>query len=174
MEDCTLELTLAVDEERSGSTLNAVSYAEGARTYSAEDLTELAVRRALLGERLPSRWLGAFADLGDPFNGIAILQLTEDSIRPITELLVEALVGRGHASRVIRWRLGVPVAGCRCFLLEWQSPARLGGGFRSRTVKGVTRLLRVLPGMAPSDNASRRLPPPRTLTYSLAARGSLP
>lgn len=104
------------------------------RTFTPNDLTELALREHLFNEINPAE--PGFGTLPNPLamfpSGIA-----EDALRPLVRLfLMEALVGGGRASRLVAVRLGVPIAGMRPILVEWEGSARYGNPPERRSIEG--------------------------------------
>jgi hypothetical protein len=86
-----------------------MSESNGGRTYTAQDLTEMGLRRSLFGEAIPlDDFTGHMGTIADPLTSIAGTGLSEEIIRPIVNLLLtEALVGGGRAARITRLRLGL-------------------------------------------------------------------
>lgn len=83
---------------------------------SPDDLTEIAIRVALLGERSPldDQHMDFMVDLPDPFAPLRRQRISDEILRPIAQLfLVEALVGSGRIARITSFRLGTQVAGKR-------------------------------------------------------------
>jgi hypothetical protein len=109
--------------------LSDMSVSEGGTTYSAQDLTEMGLRRALFGEKVQLGELTRhLAEIDDPFRRLAAVGLSEEVIRPVAHLLLtEALVGERRASRITRFRLGPAMTGQRRLELAWQAPARYSG-----------------------------------------------
>ncbi len=104
------------------------------RTFTPNDLTELALREHLFGEINPAE--PGFATLPNPL-AMFPSGISEDALRPIVRLfLTEALVGSGRASRVVSLRLGVPIAGRRRILVEWQGSTRYSNPPEQRSVEG--------------------------------------
>ncbi len=137
-----VRLALVPGEKRTDS-MSEISVSEGGRTYSPADLTELGLRHELFGEPLPQGGLLApMADAGGLFRPLERLRLSEEIVRPIVHLLLtEALVGRGRAARVIRLRLGLPIAGRRKLELEWETPRRYTNvSPERRSIEGVAEL----------------------------------
>lgn len=94
---------------------------------SPDDLTEIAIRVALLGERSPlnDQHMDFMVDLGDPFAPLRRQRISDEILRPIAQLLlVEALVGSGRIARITSFRLGAQVAGKRRIELGWETPHR--------------------------------------------------
>jgi hypothetical protein len=137
-----VQLALIPGEMRTNS-MSEIAVAEGGRTYSPAELTELGLRHELFGEPLPGGGLLApMADVGGPLRPLERLRLSEEIVRPIVHLLLtEALVGRGRAARVIRLRLGLPIAGRRKLELEWETPRRYTNvSPERRSIEGVVDL----------------------------------
>lgn len=104
------------------------------RTFTPNDLTELALREHLFGEVNPAEpGFGTFPHPLAAFpSGVA-----EESLRPLVRLFfTEALVGSGRASRVVAVRLGVPIAGTRRFLIEWEGSTRYSNPPEKRSIEG--------------------------------------
>jgi hypothetical protein len=101
------------------------------------------LRHELFGETLPRGGLLApmakSSGLLGPLEGV---RLSEEILRPIVHLLLtEDLVGRGRAARVIRLRLGLPIAGRRKLELEWETPRRyMNVPPERRAIEGVVSL----------------------------------
>lgn len=106
---------------------------QGGRTYTPNDLTELALREHLFGEINPEPGFGA---LPNPLTSFPS-DIAEDALRPLLRLfLTEALVGGGRASRLVALRVGVPIAGMRHILIEWEGSTRYGNPPERRSVEG--------------------------------------
>lgn len=104
------------------------------RTYTPNDLTELALREHLFGEINPAE-----PGFGTPPNPLAAFPsgIGEEALRPLLRLfLTEALVGGGRASRLVALRLGVPVAGTRRILIEWEGSTRYNNPSERRSIEG--------------------------------------
>jgi hypothetical protein len=103
--------------------MSAVSFSEGGRTYSAQDLTEMGLRAALFDEAIPLGGLSErMATMPNPLEPLAELRLSNEVIRPVAHLLLtEALVGTRKASRITRFRLGPAATGGRRLELTWQA-----------------------------------------------------
>lgn len=92
---------------------------------SPDELTELAVRVTLLGEENPLGDMAFFAEMTNPFEPLAGLQLSEDALAGIAEvLLIDTLVGSGRAQRITDFRLGPKYRGRRRVRVEWLTPQR--------------------------------------------------
>jgi hypothetical protein len=69
--------------------------------------------------------MGFAAEIDDPFGSLRENPVSEEIIRPISELLVtDILVGTGRARSIRRFRLGVPIRGRRRLTLAWETPSR--------------------------------------------------
>ena len=91
---------------------------------SPDDLTEIALRVALLGEPNPLGHMAFLAEMDNPLTGIDQLGLDEDSFPAAAEiLLVEALVGSGRVGRITALQIG-PVRSGRPLRLERVPPHR--------------------------------------------------
>lgn len=97
----------------------------GTSGLSADDLTELALKRQLLGEPLPDQ----LAMMGLAQTGIEdgdlrqCFELPNEVAEGITRLVfADGLVGSGRASRITRCQLGPRAQGSRRLLLEWEDP----------------------------------------------------
>ena len=91
---------------------------------SPDDLTELALRVALLGEPNPLGHMAFMTEMDNPIRSISQMGLDEDSFAGAAEvLLVESLVGSGRVERITEFRIG-PVRSGRPIRLEWVSPRR--------------------------------------------------
>lgn len=109
---------------------------------SPEELTELAVRVALLGEPNPLGSMAFFAEMPNPLVGLGDLELSEDALPAVAEvLLVEALVGSGRAERITALRLGPQHRGVQRMLLEWLPRRRFSNVEPEiRSVEGEVRV----------------------------------
>ena len=109
-----------------------------------DDLTEAALRTALFGEPNPlsDQHMGFAAEIPDPLAPLRQNRISEEIIRPLTELLiVDALVGTNRAARVTEFKLGVPIRGTRQLTLSWEPPRRYSGDRpRVRTINGKVEL----------------------------------
>jgi hypothetical protein len=94
---------------------------------SPADLTESALRSAFFGEPNPlaDQHMGFAAEIPDPFGPLRQHPVSEEIIRPLSELLVtDVLVSTGRARRIRAFRLGVAIRGHRRLSLEWEAPNR--------------------------------------------------
>jgi hypothetical protein len=115
-----------------------MSYSTGNQTYTPDDLTQLALREHLFGEKNPVD--SSFSTIPLPLPAMPD-SLSEDVIRPILRLLItESLVGSGRASRIKALRLGVPVMDRRPLKLEWVGSTSHASPPRTLEIEGVIRL----------------------------------
>jgi hypothetical protein len=115
-------LNLEVEEAPSES-FREVSF--GGKT--PDDLTEIALRIVLFGEQNPiaDKHMGFMTEIDDPLQPLRDSPVSEEIIRPISELLVtDLLVGSGRASLIRTFRLGVAVRRRRGLTLAWETPKR--------------------------------------------------
>jgi hypothetical protein len=111
---------------------------------TADEISEVALRAVLFGE--PSgfdRDPLAFAyRIEDPLQALRDAHVSEEIIRPLTELLVtDLLVGTGRAGRVAAFRLSVAVRGRRNLTLGWETPRRYSNEEPVlRTIEGEVNL----------------------------------
>jgi hypothetical protein len=94
------------------------------------DLTEIALRTALFGESNPlaGQHMGFMTELEDPLKPLRQNPVSEEIIRPVSELLVaDVLVGTGRAKSIQEFRLGVPLLGHRKLSFSWEVPNRYSG-----------------------------------------------
>jgi Domain of unknown function (DUF4062) len=115
-------LNLEVEEAPSES-FRDVSF--GGKT--PHDLTEIALRTVLFGEPNPiaDKHMGFMTEIDDPLQPLRDSPVSEEIIRPLSELLVtDLLVGSRRASLIRTFRLGVAVRGRRSLALAWETPKR--------------------------------------------------
>jgi len=109
--------------------------------YSAEDLTEVAMKVGLLGEPLPSelRQMSFLVKASDPLAELQALPVPEGAVQALSQLLtVEQLVGGRRASAVERFALGPVRNGQRHLELAWWEPRRYSNvELKLRRVAGV-------------------------------------
>jgi hypothetical protein len=87
---------------------------------SPEDVTEIALRVALLGEPNPLGPMGFMAAMEDPLAVVDSLGLPEDAVEPVTHLLLtEQLIGSGRAERLTALHVGPKHLGSRRVSLSW-------------------------------------------------------
>jgi hypothetical protein len=91
------------------------------------DLTESALRTVLFGERNPlgDRHMGFATEMNDPLKPMRESPVSEEIIRPLSELLLtDLLVGTGRARSIRTFRLGVAIRKRRNLTLAWETPSR--------------------------------------------------
>jgi Domain of unknown function (DUF4062) len=94
---------------------------------SPADLTEIALRSVLFGESNPlaDQHMGFATEIPDPLAPLRENPVSEEIIRPLSELLVtDLLVGTGRARSIVAFRLGVAIRGRRSLTLAWETPSR--------------------------------------------------
>ncbi len=99
----------------------------GTTGYSAEDLTEVAIKAGLLGEALPSdlSQMSFIVKPRDPLAELLALDVPEGSVQALARLLVvEQLVGERRASTITSFSLGPANRGARHVELTWREPKR--------------------------------------------------
>ncbi|WP_432874836.1 DUF4062 domain-containing protein [Kribbella sp. CA-245084] len=118
-EELTIELTNV--KVPSGDSLRVATTG-----YSADDLVEVGVRGAFLGEAIPDQlgMLGSLASPGVNINDLReAFDLPNEFAEAVARLVVtEGLVGGGKAQRIISLTLGPRTGNVRRFALEWESP----------------------------------------------------
>lgn len=110
-------------EEAPQDTLIDISFG----SKSPAELTEIALRSVLFGDPNPlsDRHMGFMAELDDPLKPLRENRVSEEIVRPLSELLVtDLLVGTGRAKSIRDFRLGVPIQGHRKLTLSWEAPSR--------------------------------------------------
>jgi hypothetical protein len=118
-EELTVELTNV--KVPSGDSLRVATTG-----YSADDLVEVGVRGAFLGEAIPDQ-LGMLSSIASPGINIDDLREAFDLPNEFAEAVVrlvvtEGLVGGGKAQRITSFALGPRTGDVRRFALEWESP----------------------------------------------------
>jgi len=107
---------------------------------SPADLTEGALRTVLFGEHNPlaDQHMGFAAEISDPLRPLRESPVSEEIIRPLSELLVtDLLVGTGRAKSIREFRLGVPIRGRRSLTLAWETPNRYANeATTTRSIQG--------------------------------------
>jgi hypothetical protein len=94
---------------------------------SPADLTELSLRSVLFGETNPlaDQYMGFASQIADPLAPLRENRVSEEIIRPLSELLItELLVGTGRTRSVIRYRLGVAIRERRNLSISREAPNR--------------------------------------------------
>jgi Domain of unknown function (DUF4062) len=106
---------------------------------SPADLTESALRTVLFGERnqLSDQHMGFATEIDDPLRPLRESPVSEEIIRPLSELLLtDLLVGTGRARSIRAFRLGVAIRGRRRLTLAWETPSRFSN--ESVTVRSIS------------------------------------
>lgn len=101
--------------------------AMGTSGYSADDLTEIAMKVGLLGEAVPDVLgrMSFLVDDSDPLAELQTMAVPEGALQALARLvLVERLVGGRRASAVERFSLGPAHGGERQLELSWWEPRR--------------------------------------------------
>jgi hypothetical protein len=112
----TVELELT-RQDHAGANLNELS----TQGLTSEDITEVGVRVALLGEENPLGTMSFLTDdVTNPLEAIQGLSLSEDVVGPVVRVLMtETLVGSGRAERITAFRLGLVSGGRRRVSVSW-------------------------------------------------------
>lgn len=103
------------------------------------DLTESALRTVLFGEPNPlaGQHMGFATEIDDPLGPLRQSPVSEEIIRPLSELLLtDLLVGSGRARSIRAFRLGVAIRGRRSLALAWETPSRFSN--ESVTVRSIS------------------------------------
>jgi len=106
---------------------------------SPADLTESGLRSVLFGERNPlaGQYMGFATEINDPLARLRENPVSEEIIRPISELLVtDLLVSTGRARSIRGFRLGIAIRGHRNLTLSWEPPNRYSN--ETVTVRSIT------------------------------------
>jgi hypothetical protein len=91
------------------------------------DLTEIALRSVLFGESNPlaDQHMGFATEIDDPLAPLRENPVSEEIIRPLSELLItDTLVGTGRARSIVTFKLGIAIRGRRNLTLAWETPSR--------------------------------------------------
>jgi hypothetical protein len=134
----TLEIVTTRDpnHERAGFTLNVSLNVDG-NSYSAGEVTELLVRQALFGERIPRGVVSLGATVSDPLKEIPT-DLPSDLHSAVSGLLItEMLVGSGRAERITGLRIGPRGPAGRPIRLTWLGRSDYGRSGGECGVEGV-------------------------------------
>lgn len=119
-----------------------MSYSIGNR--GPDDLTEAALRTVLFGEPNPlnDQYMGFAAEIDDPLAPIREAPVSEEIIRPLSELLItDVLVGSERAGRIVTFRLGVSIRSRRALTLSWETPRHYSNDTVSiRTIEGAVSI----------------------------------
>lgn len=131
--------TVTVTGERIGDDRSS-SFDMSVEGRSPDELTELAMRVALLGEPNPLGTMGFMLKADHRLPSLAGLGLSEDAVAQVAELLVtELLVGERGVDHLTAFRLGPARFGIRQLLLGWM-PRRRAINVRpvERRIEGPT------------------------------------
>ena len=100
----------------------------------------MALRSVLFGESNPlaDQHMGFATEINDPLAPLRENPVSEEIIRPLSELLItDLLVGPGRARRIVAFRLGVSIRGRRHLTLSWEPPSRYSNEpVTVRSIKG--------------------------------------
>lgn len=111
---------------------------------SPADLTESALRSVLFGERdaLADQYMGFATEMNDPLAPLRGNPVSEEIIRPLSELLVtDLLVSTGRARSIRGFRLGIAIRGHRNLTLSWEPPNRYSNEpVTVRTINGEVKI----------------------------------
>lgn len=95
--------------------------------YSADDLTEAALRSFLFGVRHPlaDQHMGFMTEMRDPLAPLRTARVPDEITRPLAEVLIaDEMIGSGRAARLTEFRLGASVRGVRRLAVGWEPPRR--------------------------------------------------
>ena len=90
-----------------------------------DDLTNVAIRTALFGERNPlaGQHMDFMVEMPDPLQPLRDAGVPDEIVRPLAEvMIVDELLGSGRVDRVTTFRLGAAVGGLRRLELAWEPP----------------------------------------------------
>ena len=111
---------------------------------SPADLNEIALRSVLFGEPSPfaDPYTGFATEIPDPLAPLRENPVSEEIVRPLSELLVtDLLVGTERAKRIVTFKLSVAIQGRRSLALAWEPPSRYSNQAETiRTIKGEVKL----------------------------------
>lgn len=121
---------------------HSMSYGIGDR--GPDDLTEAALRTVLFGEPNPlkEQYMGFAAEIDDPLAPLRQTAVSEEIVRPLSELLItDVLVGAELARRIATFNLGVSIRGRRTLRLAWETPRRYANDtVIIRTIEGAVSI----------------------------------
>ena len=121
---------------------NFVEFSMGG--FGPNDITDAVLRAALFGEPNPlaRQNMGFICEFPDPLAALRSRPVSEESVRPIAELLLtDELVGSGRAARIASFKLGVAIRGRRRCSLAWEPPRRYSNeSTRIRSLEGLVDL----------------------------------
>jgi hypothetical protein len=99
----------------------------GVRGMTPDDLIERGLRTVLFGESNPlaDQPMGFATEIDDPLRPLRESPVSEEIIRPLSELLLtDLLVGTGRARSIHTFRLGVAIRGRRSLTFAWETASR--------------------------------------------------
>ena len=98
------------------------------------------MRGVLFGESNPlaDQHMGFATEIDDPLAPLRENPVSEEIIRPLSELLItDALVGTGRERSIVTFRLSVAIRGRRNLTLAWETPSRYANEpVTVRSIKG--------------------------------------
>jgi len=131
-----VEITLDRNRDQDSS-WPGFSVSFGNTTYTADDVTEISLRRALFGEPSPRGLLSVGGGIGDPLAELPATPLPVELHRAVLGLLItEVLVGSGRATRVTRLQISPPGPRGRRVIVEWTGRSNRNTPTQPRTVDG--------------------------------------
>jgi hypothetical protein len=111
---------------------------------SPADLTEIALRTALFGEANPfaDQSMGFASEIPDPLAPLRKNPVSEEIVRPLSELLVtDLIVGTERAKSIATFKLGIAIQEYRNLTLSWEPPNRYSNQTEKiRTISGKVKL----------------------------------
>jgi hypothetical protein len=126
--EISMNFEISAPQRQNEYSFNGVSYADG---------TKIAVEVSWLGESNPYGIMSSQAEISNPFASLAQSGVSEESYRPIIQILAfEILVRERNIGRLRRFRIGPPIAGRRHVELEWTQPSAYTG--HSPEIKSAT------------------------------------
>lgn len=121
-----VELELRARESNSSGAL-AMTYNLGSRSYTADDLVDISLRRALFGEPPPADVTIGLTNIASPWPTIAAESLSDAVASAVASILLAEQLGTAiPGSQLRRVRFGPARGGRRRCFVEWQSPHRPG------------------------------------------------
>lgn len=111
----------------------SMSFSISGRTYSADEVTEIHLKKVLFAEPAPRGFVSVGGSISDPLGQMPCERLPADIYNAVFSLfLTEALVGSGRASRVTQLRVGPRGPVGRKVVLAWT-----GRSGEDRQVEGL-------------------------------------
>jgi hypothetical protein len=86
--------------------------------------------------------MGFATEIDDPLSPLRQSPVSEEIVRPLSELLLtDLLVGSGRARSIRAFRLGVAIRGGRSLALAWETPSRFSNEpVTVRNIKGEVHI----------------------------------